>query len=202
MVLFHSGFGLGGLLEQVLMAFFGVAVISGVYGLIVQHFVPRLMQHAVPDETFIEQIPFLSRCNLILCDQAVAKQCGKLDIPGDPLKETVTGLVDHAAKLGREDRDKWQLGFDSFDKFHPARIGKRKIENDGVGLERTSARKPLLESLRLAADLEIVFGIDQGHQSMPNDGVIIDHKDACRSDAGTRHRRRVNLVNHLPTGTI
>lgn len=112
MVLFHSGFGFGGLLEQVLMSLFGVVVFSGIYGLLVQHVIPRLMQQVIPHETFMEQIPFLSRCNLILCDQVVAKQCGSLDVSGDSFAPTMTSLVNHAAKLGREEKDKWLEGVD------------------------------------------------------------------------------------------
>jgi hypothetical protein len=107
MVLFHAGFGFGGLLEQVLMALFAVVVFSGMYGLIVQHVIPRVMQQVVPHETFLEQIPFLRRCNLIMCDQVVAKQCGSLDIADDPLAPTLTGLINESAKLGREEKDKW-----------------------------------------------------------------------------------------------
>ena len=56
LILFHSGFQLGGPLTLVLMVVFTVVIVSGVYGVVLQQYVPRLMLARVPLETVYEQI--------------------------------------------------------------------------------------------------------------------------------------------------
>ena len=56
LILFHSGFQLGGPLTLVLMTLFTLVVASGVYGLVLQQYVPRMMLARVPLETVYEQI--------------------------------------------------------------------------------------------------------------------------------------------------
>lgn len=112
LTLFHSGGRFGGRLEQVLMLIFAVVIVSGLYGLFVQYFLPRLMRLSIPDETFIDQIPYLSRRNSIICDQLVARRCGKLTIDYDPFIGSVRHVVDFAANLPDDEKktDKWLDG--------------------------------------------------------------------------------------------
>lgn len=56
LVLFHSGFALGGAFTTVLMVLFYVVVASGVVGLGVQQYLPRMMTDRLPLETVREQI--------------------------------------------------------------------------------------------------------------------------------------------------
>lgn len=56
LILFHSGFQLGGPLTLVLMVLFTVVVVSGVYGVVLQQYLPRLMLARLPLETVYEQI--------------------------------------------------------------------------------------------------------------------------------------------------
>ena len=46
----HAGFRLGGSLAATLMLVLGVVLASGVWGLILQHLIPRLLKDRVPDE--------------------------------------------------------------------------------------------------------------------------------------------------------
>jgi len=57
LVLFHSGFQLGGTLTTVVMLLFGAVILSGLFGLGVQQVLPRMMLTRVPMETIFEQIP-------------------------------------------------------------------------------------------------------------------------------------------------
>jgi hypothetical protein len=57
LVLLHSGFRLGGPMTILLLMLYAIVMVSGVYGLILQHRTPRLMQERVPVETIFEQIP-------------------------------------------------------------------------------------------------------------------------------------------------
>jgi hypothetical protein len=61
LILFHSGFHLGGPLTFCLMALFTVVVASGVYGVVLQQYVPRLMLARLPLETVYEQIDSVVR---------------------------------------------------------------------------------------------------------------------------------------------
>jgi len=62
LVLFHAGFHLGGAHTTWLMMIYGVVMVSGVYGLVLQQFMPRLMKERLTREIVFEQIPhFLMR---------------------------------------------------------------------------------------------------------------------------------------------
>ena len=56
-ILFHAGFRLGsGALTRILVALFLVVFVSGIFGAILQHFIPQAMTQRVPMETIYEQI--------------------------------------------------------------------------------------------------------------------------------------------------
>ncbi len=55
MILFHGGFSLGGSLTTVLMIVFATIVLSGIFGVALQQFIPKLMMDTVPTEVVFEQ---------------------------------------------------------------------------------------------------------------------------------------------------
>src|SRR5207237_4121236 len=57
LVILHSGFRLGGPMTILLLLLYVIVMVSGIYGLILQHRMPRLMQERVPVETIYQQIP-------------------------------------------------------------------------------------------------------------------------------------------------
>ena len=59
LILFHSGFRLGGPMTTLLMAMYAVVMVSGIYGLVLQHLIPSLMKERLPAETVFEQIPHI-----------------------------------------------------------------------------------------------------------------------------------------------
>ncbi|MEP7078656.1 MAG: hypothetical protein ABI795_06465 [Chthoniobacterales bacterium] len=59
LVLLHSGFRLGGPMTMLLMALYAIVMVSGIYGLVLQHHLPRLMKERLPAETVFEQIPHI-----------------------------------------------------------------------------------------------------------------------------------------------
>jgi hypothetical protein len=59
LVLFHSGFRLGGPMTTLLMALYVIVMVSGIYGLALQHQMPRIMKERLPAETVFEQIPHI-----------------------------------------------------------------------------------------------------------------------------------------------
>lgn len=59
LILFHSGFRLGGPMTTLLMAMYAIVMVSGIYGLVLQHLIPSLMKERLPAETVFEQIPHI-----------------------------------------------------------------------------------------------------------------------------------------------
>src|SRR6267378_8513656 len=59
LVLMHSGFRFGGPMTTLLMALYAIVMVSGIYGLILQHQMPHLMMERLPAETVFEQIPHI-----------------------------------------------------------------------------------------------------------------------------------------------
>lgn len=59
LVILHSGFRFGGPMTTFLMVLYGIVMISGFYGLFLQHIMPRLMKERLPAETVFEQIPHI-----------------------------------------------------------------------------------------------------------------------------------------------
>jgi len=56
MILFHGGFHFGGLLTSILLWLLIITVVSGVFGAVLQHYVPRMMLESVPLETIYDEI--------------------------------------------------------------------------------------------------------------------------------------------------
>jgi hypothetical protein len=59
LIILHSGFRLGGPMTTLLMALYAIVMVSGIYGLLLQHLMPRLMKNRLPAETVFEQIPHI-----------------------------------------------------------------------------------------------------------------------------------------------
>lgn len=57
LILLHSGFQLGGPMTTLLMVLYAVVMLSGIYGLVLQHKMPGLMKERLPAEIVYEQIP-------------------------------------------------------------------------------------------------------------------------------------------------
>jgi len=87
LVILHSGFRLGGPMTTLLMAMYTVVMVSGIYGLILQHLIPTLMLEWLPAETVFEQIPHI-RAQLA----AAAEKMRASFLPTPP-KETDAGAA-------------------------------------------------------------------------------------------------------------
>jgi hypothetical protein len=57
LVILHSGFRFGGPMTTLLVVLYAIVMVSGVYGLALQHQLPRIMKERLPAETVYEQIP-------------------------------------------------------------------------------------------------------------------------------------------------
>ena len=57
LILLHSGFRLGGPMTTLLMTLYAIVMVSGIYGLYLQHKLPTMMKERLPAEIVYEQIP-------------------------------------------------------------------------------------------------------------------------------------------------
>lgn len=72
LILFHGGFRFGGPLTSVLMVLVIIVIASGVFGAVLQHYLPGVMTVQVPFETIFEQIDSVRGQLLAEADEFVA----------------------------------------------------------------------------------------------------------------------------------
>ncbi len=78
LILFHSGFRTGGLLTVIMLVLMALIFISGVFGLVMQRFVPGVMKSATPAETIYEQVPHVCAVLCATGDREIGAACGNL----------------------------------------------------------------------------------------------------------------------------
>ena len=76
LLVYHSGFRWGGSLAAAVMVLFLVVVASGVWGLVMQQFIPTRMFEDVPAETICSQIPRIAGLMAGEAERLVLATCG------------------------------------------------------------------------------------------------------------------------------
>jgi hypothetical protein len=76
LVILHSGFRFGAPMTTSLMILYAIVMVSGIYGLALQHRIPQMMKEQLPQEIVYEQIPHV-RSQLFLAAQ---KLCHSLKV--------------------------------------------------------------------------------------------------------------------------
>ena len=107
LVLFHSGFRLGGPMTTLLMALYVIVMVSGIYGLALQHQMPRIMKERLPAETVFEQIPHIREQVVIAAEKmrdsfkpAPPKKTDAGAPAPSPLKTVTSGSTPMASTVG------------------------------------------------------------------------------------------------------
>src|SRR5438067_8431342 len=59
LVILHTGFRLGGPMTTLIIVLYVIVMVSGIYGLILQHYMPSVMMDRLPAESVYEQIPHI-----------------------------------------------------------------------------------------------------------------------------------------------
>ncbi len=93
LILFHAGFRFGGLLTQLLMVAFLIVIVSGIFGMILQRYLPRMMKTTIPAQAIYEQIPQACDALRETCDEAVLANCGSLFRVDEPDESSGTDSV-------------------------------------------------------------------------------------------------------------
>lgn len=107
LILYHAGFGWGGLLENALWVLFGLVYLSGFFGLAVQQVLPRILTTRIPLETFGAQVPYQCRRMQFIADRIVSKSCGKLNIKDEPIYATFKNIAVFGKSATKEDIGNW-----------------------------------------------------------------------------------------------
>jgi hypothetical protein len=76
LILLHGGFHFGGMLTRVLMWLLIVTVLSGVYGALLQHYLPKKMTTDIPLETIYDEIGHVRNLLVAEADRMVEALCG------------------------------------------------------------------------------------------------------------------------------
>ncbi len=84
MVFFHTGFQMGSGLALVVMILFLISIVTGIYGLAVQQFLPKVMLKQVGSETIFELIPDQVSNLKLEADNLVQSVCGNVDASLEP----------------------------------------------------------------------------------------------------------------------
>lgn len=81
LLIYHSGFRLGGSLSTVLMAVFLIVIASGIGGLLVQQFLPRRMLFDLPGETVYSLTDGVAELLVKEADRVIETLCGPAQPP-------------------------------------------------------------------------------------------------------------------------
>ena len=76
LIVLHSGFSWGGQLSSLLMVLFAVVIISGIFGLFLQQFLPRMMFEQVQAETIYSQIDYIAEQSYWNAEELLEAACG------------------------------------------------------------------------------------------------------------------------------
>ena len=77
LILFHGGFHFGGTLTRVLMWLLIITVVSGVYGALLQNWIPKKMTAEIPLETIYDEIGHVRELLAAEAERSVEALCGK-----------------------------------------------------------------------------------------------------------------------------
>jgi hypothetical protein len=80
LILFHGGFHFGGTLTRILMWLLIITVLSGVFGAVLQNYVPRMMTSDVPLETIYGEIANVRKLLREEADKDIETVCGSLNL--------------------------------------------------------------------------------------------------------------------------
>ncbi|MFI5403223.1 MAG: hypothetical protein ACHQ1G_09820 [Planctomycetota bacterium] len=148
LVLFHAGFAFGGTLTAVLMGAFLAVYVTGIAGLVLQQFLPRVMTQSLPQETVFEQLDHVREQLLAEAEQmakgeggAVARTKGAGRVQGRVVESRSA-----AAEQG-PDRNTLLIFLDRQVRPYFAKDGARRSR-----FSDPSARAALFEELRRAVD--------------------------------------------------
>ena len=206
LILMHSGFRWGDGLAAVLMWMFVAIAASGVFGVAMQHYLPRRMTEVVTRETIYEQIPTVVRKLRMEADQRVEFITADLAVD-DPEPEYVHAggvkrYFDPSQKKSAADREMEEV---------QKRKASPQIEVDETSRETLRAHylqeirpfltdRPVGLSRKLFSDRDLVaayFGRLRIIMPVAAHDVLRDIESICEERRQLSVQRRLHLWLHL-----
>ena len=192
LIFFHGGFGFGGPLTQVLMWLFLAVFVTGIFGLSLQQFLPRLMTRNVEQETVYEQIDHV---RMQIFQEAHAMITGRTGRSGAVARSKRGGAIRGRVVESRAAREPVE---DEPDRAPLMRFLERHMRPffEPEGAKRSDLGDPL-RRMALLAELRSVTD-PQLHP------VVIDLEALCEQRAQLEIQRRMHhwlhgwLLIHVP----
>jgi hypothetical protein len=148
LVLFHAGFSAGGTLTSVLLWLYVAVYVTGVIGLLLQQFMPRVMTQSLPQETVFEQLDHVREQLLAEAERMVMGEGGA--VAHAKSAGRVQGRVVESRAAAAEEmptRNVLRIFLDRQVRPYFAKDGARKSRFSDAG-----ARAALFEELRRTLD--------------------------------------------------
>ncbi len=187
LILFHGGFRFGGPLTSALMVLLIVVVASGVFGAVLQQYMPNIMTVEVPLETVFEQIDRVRGQLLDEADDFVAE----VSAPGGPL---ATAAVVRAAAVATEET----IAIEEADlaplRSFYAREMRPFLENSdarGQAISDPAKSRLMFEGLRTVLPPEV-------HETLKDLEDICEEERQLQRQARLHHWLHGWLMLHIP----
>ena len=98
LVILHTGFRLGGSMTALLVVLYAIVMVSGIYGLTLQHYLPGLMNERLSTEAVSEQIPFI-RAQLREGAEKMRARFAPIEAASDPKSTRPSHLASTATAI-------------------------------------------------------------------------------------------------------
>lgn len=167
LIVLHSGFSIGGPMTRVLLLLYAVVMGSGLLGLILQQFIPRLMKERVPLETIFEQIPHIRkqlveeaeafRASLNETAEAAPKpkETGEPAEGSEPTTDTEPEEPDESVERLRDFVDRQALPYLRARRGEKFALGDRRVSDDAFRILKIGVDAPWhaeIEALQARCD--------------------------------------------------
>jgi len=186
LIFFHSGFRFGGPLTAALMVLLIVVVVSGVFGAVLQHYLPTVMTEQVPLETIFEQIDRVRGQLLEEADQTVARVTALVAPLVTAIPTRVAMATEEAAVITEADVAPLRAFYD-----REIRPFAEKPDARGYALADAARARAMFEGLRTLVPPAV-------HES------VKDLEDICEEERELRRQVRLHhwlhdwLLFHIP----
>jgi hypothetical protein len=198
-ILFHGGFHFGGTLTRVLMWLLIFTVFSGLFGAVLQHYIPRVMTADVPMETIYDEIGHVRNLLLEEADRAMEGLCGAIGCSKPSLEEvqraggfTAMRPMAAAAKVGTAVAPAAEILLLSEEESAPLR--RFYFNEVRPFLERPAERRLLLSDASKAR-----LGFSGLRTLLPERAhpTVDDLEDVCEEARQLQKQRRLHHWLHL-----
>jgi len=189
-ILFHAGFHMRGTLTLVLMILFFIVIASGIFGAILQIYIPRKITSEVPMETIYEQIDHIRAQLREEADQLATAACGSLDgrsaMGTAPGGDTSASAVAVGVEISEDARDQLR-------EFYLRRMRPFLEEplRSRSPLAETPQAAGIFEELRLRLPREL-------HDTLKDFESICDEERQLTRQARLHHVLHAWLLVHVP----